>query len=367
MLVEQDGGAKVLTEAPADNELQLQELVKDNPDLIPVEEFGFPEPVLVVGRETNLPSGAVDLACVTKLGDLLIIEFKTGPQNSDFRHALSQLLDYGSHLWEQSYEAFETTVCSRYFASHWCTDSRLQNRSSLIEAAASFWPDFSDEDQDVFRSNLERQLSHGSFTYILVAQRFTQTVLQTVEYLNAMLSGPRLYAVELVRFLGDGVSSFESRMVLGPRPKPPQGPTNEVKVLNSIESEPYRSAMRDFFEACRALGLTMYWGTVGVSLRAPTAEQGEPISVAWWFPPGRSGWMGLRDLTLGFDSAAATAKSLRATSPKLDAFVESVAGIPGAEAATAKDISGYRLAPDTFLGHRDEVVDILGRVIREVQ
>jgi hypothetical protein len=36
---------------------------------------------MVVGRETALPSGRVDLLAVTPTGDVLIIEFKTGPQN----------------------------------------------------------------------------------------------------------------------------------------------------------------------------------------------------------------------------------------------------------------------------------------------
>ena len=37
-----------------------QELVKKIPDLISVEEFGMGGPMMVVGRETSLPSGSVD-------------------------------------------------------------------------------------------------------------------------------------------------------------------------------------------------------------------------------------------------------------------------------------------------------------------
>ena len=99
-----DGSSPVLEETAARDEEQLQELLKDNPDLLPVEEFGMTSPVLVVGRETSLPSGAVDLVVLARSGELLIIEFKTGPQNTDFRHSLAQLLDYGSDLWSMSYE-----------------------------------------------------------------------------------------------------------------------------------------------------------------------------------------------------------------------------------------------------------------------
>ena len=81
-----DKSQHILEETEATNEEELRSLVKDNPDLLPIEEFGLNGPVMVVGRETTLPSGAVDLICVTANGDLLVVEFKTGPQNSDFRH-----------------------------------------------------------------------------------------------------------------------------------------------------------------------------------------------------------------------------------------------------------------------------------------
>ena len=73
--------------------------LKENPDLLPIEEFGFTGPLVVVAEETRLPSGAIDLAGITRGGRLVVVEFKTGPQNADFRDALAQLLDYGSDIW----------------------------------------------------------------------------------------------------------------------------------------------------------------------------------------------------------------------------------------------------------------------------
>jgi RecB family endonuclease NucS len=52
-------------------------------------DLGLPGDLLVVGRETRVASGAIDLLCLSRSGELVIIEFKTGPQNSDFRHALA--------------------------------------------------------------------------------------------------------------------------------------------------------------------------------------------------------------------------------------------------------------------------------------
>ena len=69
-----DESQHILEETEATNEEELRSLVKDNPDLLPIEEFGLNGPVMVVGRETTLPSGAVDLICVTANGDLLVVD-----------------------------------------------------------------------------------------------------------------------------------------------------------------------------------------------------------------------------------------------------------------------------------------------------
>ena len=61
MVQREDGSRPILTEVLADDEAQLQELMKENPELLPIEEFEMTGPLMVVGRETTLPSGAVDL------------------------------------------------------------------------------------------------------------------------------------------------------------------------------------------------------------------------------------------------------------------------------------------------------------------
>src|SRR5207253_2979521 len=113
LVISADGKRPVLSEIPAANELELQTLLRDTPDLLPADELGVTGPLLVVGRETVLPSGAVDLVALGRGGELLIVELKTGPQNPDSRAALAQLLDYGSDLWGVSVTEFESTVALR--------------------------------------------------------------------------------------------------------------------------------------------------------------------------------------------------------------------------------------------------------------
>ena len=50
-----------LVEHAADNEHELQPILLNNPHLIPAEDLGMDDELLVVGRETTLASGSVDL------------------------------------------------------------------------------------------------------------------------------------------------------------------------------------------------------------------------------------------------------------------------------------------------------------------
>ena len=359
-----DGSTQSLEETVAKNEEELQELVKDNPDILPVEEFGMTGPLMVVGRETTLPSGAVDLVALARGGDLLIVEFKTGPQNTDFRRALAQLLDYGADLWGMSYEDFEATVASRYFTSQHCRDKRVREKSSIEEAAKEIWERFTEEESESFRDRLSKQLADGAFHYVLVAQRFVRTVAKTIEYLNAIRSSARFYAVELVPFTGEGLYAYESRALVLPPPPPPPGPVDKERFLAQVQDENYRDALRELFEVSHRLGLHFFWGAVGASIRVPTSDRPEPLTIAWVFPPGRAGFQGLTDLTMGFDpSSAGATPSAKAA---LEAYIRSIESLPGAEDAKPQGLRAYRLSPEVTVRLKNEIKEILAEVVRAV-
>jgi hypothetical protein len=51
LIVEPEGESKVLREVAAHDEQQLQERLKANPDLLPIEDFELAGPLMVVGRD----------------------------------------------------------------------------------------------------------------------------------------------------------------------------------------------------------------------------------------------------------------------------------------------------------------------------
>ena len=219
----------------------------------------------------------------------------------------------------------------------------------------------------LFRERLTEQLTTGAFRYVVVAQRFTPTMERTVEYLNAITPAARFYAVELVRFAAEGLSAFEARTVLKPELQnsgPRQGPLNEARFLEQIEDDTYCEALQELLETCHGLGLRLPWGTAGTSIRLQIPGRSQPLSIGWLFPPGISGWMGLIDLTLGFD--AESAQETPAAVPALEDYLTRVVALPGVEIAKPDWASGYHLNPDTVVRHRHQIADILAGLVQLV-
>lgn len=369
VLVEGRANASMLTEVGASDEHQLQETMKRNPDLLPIDEFNMTGPLLVVGRETTLPSGSVDLVALARGGELLVVELKTGPNNPDFRAVLAQLLDYGSDLWGMSLEQFEQTVAVRYFASAYCGDARFKNLPSLDAAIQVQWPDIGDDEKASLRESLISQLRQGSFHYLAVAQRFSAPVQKTVDYMNVLAPSARFYAVEMVRFAADGIEAFESRTFVKPRSGSGPGTTSgksitEQRFLDAVADPAYRDLLADFIEFLKGLGLPLHWGAAGFSFKVKPPDGGTPLSIGWLFPPGAWGWMSLTDLNFGFDPSSADSKPL--LRPALDRYLDELRALKGSSPVTTGGLKAQHISPETAHALIPQVKDIIGRTVAAI-
>ena len=365
---EGETSGQILEEIQAHDEAQLQEQLKQNPDLLPIEEYELSGPLMVIGRETTLHSGSVDLICLTRTGELLLIDFKTGPKNTDFRHTLAQLLDYGSHLWGMDYEIFEEAVPRSYFASDRCpAGSPTQKKASLEAGAKAFWLDLSDEEFSELKGNLSKNLADGRFLYLAVAQRFTEQMLTTVDYLNAKMQGARFYAIELVRFKGGEISAFEARTVLKPARVnlAGSGPIDRQRFLEAFANEAYRNAVRDFLEAAEGLDLKIFWGSQGISIRIPLPERPEGFSIGWLFPPGSGGWQGTNDVSLGYDREKAKLY-VPYILASLEKYSQDLSKISDAKKIPTTKMEAFRFTPETFIRERDLLVSALRTVVGNI-
>lgn len=365
MLMRGPTGTVLLDENPAHAEVSLQELMKDNPELLPVNELGLTDKPLVVGRETPLPSGRVDLVLLGSAGDLALVEFKTGPANPDFRSCIAQLLDYGSDLWGMPLETFDTQVAQTYFNSRYSTTKPPP--ASLEVAMEQRW---GTQDDAVSATEVLRgQLAKGAFLYVVVAQRVTEPVRRTIRYLNNATRSARFAAVELTRYEAppefETYEAFEARVVVAPETT--AGATGSVKdtfsdidaLLELYPDATTREGMRDLLESLNLIpNLTIYLGTTGCSLRVSTSQR--TISLGWIFPPGKPRWMGLTNTTLGwYDDGKAPSDEIAA----LESYLMRVSELKGGQKSSKSAIRGYTFSPAEAIDNAAEIRSAISDVV----
>ena len=332
VVMHREGASFDLVEVPAPNEHHLQEVVKSQPQLIPADDLGLDGDLLVVGRETALASGYIDLLCVSRTGEIVLIEFKTGPQNPDFRHALAQLIDYGADLWRLDVDDFDRGVVQRYLSSAH-VDASARGARTLRDAVARTGWSLADEEYDAFSARIAEVLATGDFHYVVAAQRFTPSMQLSLEYMNASTRVGRYFLVEVIQLEGAELTAHAAQVVAAPAKRQAtrsaggsESTTDAAAFLAQIDDDAYRDAVRDLLATFEALGLEVWWRSKGASIRLPVTDRNAPLSIAWLFPEG-SNWQGANHVTLGVDYGSL------AQTPSVDgpvrAYVERVKQLPG--------------------------------------
>jgi hypothetical protein len=253
---------RILEESLIELEEQLQEVLKENPSLLPAADLGLQSPLLVVGRESSLTSGYADLVCVDGAGMPVIVEVKRGKEG-DARRAIAQALDYGSDIWHAVREGlrsgreatgvFEEAIALPYFRGERYPHS--DRPGSLREAAEGLWgrADEQAEWWEVFETNLESTLISGKYSYVVFAPQIPDNVRTTVEYLSATANFS-FAAVEVDHF-ADASEDFElyvPRAVAVPppisKPPAPSRPTAHIsrdQWLATLTSDTGRNFFRE--------------------------------------------------------------------------------------------------------------------------
>lgn len=375
VVLREDKSEAVLEEILAPDEQNLHDRLRLSPGLLPIEDLELDGPLLVVGQEVSLASGRIDLVGLARSGDILLVEFKTGPQNPDFRHVLAQLVDYGSDLWEQSLDEFDNTVVRRYLASKYCTDPKMAAARSLEDARARIWPEMSESEISQFRTRLAETLETGDFHFIAVAQRFTTPMENSVRYLNQSMKRGTFYLAELIRYqsalsteLGQEViSAYACQIVTRPerRATSPATQIGEAELLDSVTDDDYRLALQRIFDACKAIGLTFEWGKRGASIRLPTPDRAEPLSIAWIFRPDSAyNWSGLSHLTLGYDKESlATRPSVKA---RIEQYGDEARRMPPGKPPKTKLIVGATFEPSSVVALEIQLIALITDTVASI-
>ena len=248
----------------------LQEIVKNNPEIIPLEEIdeNF-DPLLIIGREFTLENvGSIDVLAIDVTGLITIIEFKL-EKNTDIRKAVAQVVEYAANIWEMSYDVFDKKV-QNYFNSGHCEISDLKTKT-LVKAVRWHFNrskkeegvEFSSEE---FIKNVSSNLQKGEFRMIVFCDHVDERIKRSVEYLN-LLSRFDIYCASTDAYIVDGVQLFRSSLITRDRKKASSVSKYAGKItyddfINSVPDS-YKNAFKFFNEGIKQVEGYYSWGSKG--------------------------------------------------------------------------------------------------------
>lgn len=185
------------------NESWLQELLEENPSVLPSGEISAEySPILCIGREVPVGSGDskgyIDNLYVTPTGRIVIVETKLFRNQESRRTVVAQIIDYAKELQQWDAEMLDA-VAGNYFYQ------KNGQASRVIDAmVAEGYLTFSDEAQ--FIDSINESLSSASLLLLIVGDGIRSNVSQLADFLNdntSMSFNLALVEVEIY-FHGDG-------------------------------------------------------------------------------------------------------------------------------------------------------------------
>lgn len=360
------GGVKSLTAQPFAKEEHLQALVADHPELLAWEQMN-PDGAkrwILVRREQGIAKepGAGDWWSVDHLfidQDAVptLVEVKRGANPQIRREVVGQMLEYAAHAWQtwtadSLRQAFEQT----------CSEAHVDPGAELRRLVE----DVEDDDPGEFWSKVGANLAAKRLRLLFVADDIPDELTRIVEFLNATMSNVEVLAVEIKKFDGEsGLRTLVPRVV-GRTAKPANTRSRQLdreSFLAMFDDASARGAANRLLEVGATYG-TVYIGTKGVSIRSEGPGETKPISVAWIFPSGASGWMGLKDFTFGYSLSGDVPPELselieRWSSPfRSDEFASDVSGDWGI---------GWKVSASDAAMHVEMLADRLERVLTDLR
>jgi hypothetical protein len=276
----------VLEESDFDAETALQEAIKRSPEVIPIADLDLDQ-VVVVGRETPVPAGAIDLLLVDAEGQVIIVETKLSRNPELRRQVVAQVLDYGASLWRiaPTLKDFEDLVL-RYWRSEACEDERVKDATSLRQGTEPIFGELCEEDwsYDEFETSLAENLANGQHVLLVVASGLMDGLSRDLlQYTNLCLNMP-LYGVEI------DVFETEARQLIVPRgvryvPRAQRQRRTRRRIDRNTLLAACTPVAAAFFERvldeAEERGMIIYWGSSGFSVRMPLES---PVTVMYGYP-----------------------------------------------------------------------------------
>ena len=159
------------------DERWLQDLIRKQPDILPVAEIEpIFSPLIPIGFEVSTETGAIDNLFISHRGYLTIVETKLWRNPEAKREVVAQAIDYASSVSKWSYDRLNEVVRS-YTRKYACTELGLsdwvENQLGPVEGGIYF-----------FEETVSKNLRLGRFLTLIVGDRIRHTVIEMLNYVN---------------------------------------------------------------------------------------------------------------------------------------------------------------------------------------
>jgi len=193
ILISKNGGeAKWLESLSFKKEADLKKYITDNPHSIPLYNYKEDSELLIISREFQTSHGEyIDHIAIDKDGEIYIIETKLYT-NSDKRHVISQVLDYGATL-TSDYSNFNDFLSN---VEQWISKNY---GSSLHEKLQEHFGITAEESLQLIQK-IENVYTAKKFIFIILMDKADYKIKNFVSYMNAN-SKFSIFLVEFKRYV----------------------------------------------------------------------------------------------------------------------------------------------------------------------
>lgn len=206
----------------ARNEAWLQQLLHENPSLIPVSAIDdrVQEPLFSIGREVPTPVGRIDNLFISANGYLVVGETKLWRNPEARRKVVAQILDYATRVRSWTYDTLQNCL-----------------RNCQGNQSANLWANVKpgDEPEDEWIESVNDNLQNGRMVLLIIGDRIRTEARQLVEFLETRSDLTSLFRVGLLE-----MSMYEMKET---------GQTLVVPVTIARTQEIERSVIRIVYES----------------------------------------------------------------------------------------------------------------------
>ncbi len=161
----------------------IQELIRANPELLPVEDIEpVFAPLISIGMEVPTEAGSIDNLYLSPQGYLTIVETKLWRNPEARREVVGQIIDYAKDLNRWTFEKLDSQVRAyneKYRGSSFGVIDTLRLVDQIDEA-----------DEKIVVDNISRNLRRGRFLLLIVGDGIRESVEEMADFLNQT---PQLY------------------------------------------------------------------------------------------------------------------------------------------------------------------------------